>query len=67
MEIPCLGLHSLALMEYLQDDKTIIDKNLVIHSSAFLYISIYLLGPLGSFWTIHCRWWRFYHAELMYM
>ena len=42
MEIPCLGLHALPLMEYLQEDKTIIDKNLVILSSAFIYIYIYI-------------------------
>ena len=66
LEIPCLGLHALPLMEYYftgwQKNIIIIDKNLVTHSSLLICLG-HLACKRQTLLLAHGRWGKFHEEE----
>lgn len=66
LEIPCLGLHALPLMEYYftgwQKNIIIIDKNLVTHSSLLICLG-HLACKRQTLLLAHGRWGTFHEEE----
>ena len=68
LEIPCLGLHALPLMEYYftgwQKNIITIDKNLVIHSSLLICLG-HLACERQTLLLAHGRWGTFHEEECL--